>query len=370
MKKNIVCIILALAIVGSISWYVLFGRQTVKTVEKNLSSVTASLSKPKSETVTRPAVHIKKPPEKYEIPSKGFVSQTFNNCGPASLSMVMRYFGKDVSQDELREQMRPFNNPAGGVDDKSVFANEFVTYAEKYGLQAMARPNGTPELIKLLIANDIPVVVRTWLHPGEDIGHFRIVRGYDDARQVFIQDDSYQGANLTYSYDEFNSMWQPFNYGYIVVYSPEKAAVVEAILGKNMDENTAYQQSIARAEKEIDANPAYANFNLSTAYYHVGDYKKAVEYYEKAQSIGLPSRMLWYQIEPIQAYLKTGQYDKVFSLTDSILNNGNLAYSELYYLRGQAYLAQNDKEAARGEFETAIKYNKNYSDAQAALTSL
>src|SRR5690606_28052814 len=79
-----------------------------------------------------PNVQVKTPPDRYVIPSASYVGQTFNNCGPATLSMVMSYFGTQVSQDELREQMLPFNNPSEGLDDNSVYAAEFVVYAQKY----------------------------------------------------------------------------------------------------------------------------------------------------------------------------------------------------------------------------------------------
>jgi tetratricopeptide (TPR) repeat protein len=268
--------------------------------------------------------------------------------------------------------MRPFNNPAGGVDDKSVFASEFVENAQKYGYESIARPNGNREMLKKLIANDIPVVVRTWLHPNEDIGHFRIVRGYDDSRQVFIQDDSYEGKNLEYAYNTFDEMWKPFNYGYMIVYPQNRSEIVAAILGENMNEKTAYVNAKSRAEENLNLSPnsAYDLFNLSTAYYYLGDPQKSVEYYEKAQAAVLPARMLWYQIEPLQAYLAVGDHERVFALTDWIITNNNIAYSEMYILRGKSYQAQGKIDAARSEFEKAIYYNKNLMIAKEALESL
>lgn len=316
-----------------------------------------------------PTISVVKPPTTYVIPSSGHVAQTFNNCGPATLSMVMSYFGKQVSQDVLREEMRPFNNPQGGVDDKSIFANEFVTHAQKNGFEALHRPNGDINLLKKLIANDIPVVLRTWLHPDEDMGHFRVVRGYDDSRNVLIQDDSYEGKDLEYSYDTFLSMWQPFNYGYIVVYPKEKAPVVEALLGKEIDEKVAYQNSIQRADREIESGSTLARFNKSTAYYHLGEYAKSIQEYENVRD-QLGYRTLWYQVEPFEAYLEVGQYDTVIDLATTVINSGNTAFSELYYFRGKAYLAKDLRDQAKLEFESAVYYNKNYQVARDALTNM
>jgi len=302
-------------------------------------------------------------PLTYEIPSAAYVGQTFNNCGPATLSMVMSYFGKSVSQDVLRDQIRPYNNPQGGVDDKSLFADEFVKYAKQYGFEGIQRPDGDVTLLKTLIANDIPIIVRTWLHPNEDIGHFRIVRGYDE--NGFIQDDSYEGRGLRFDYATFEQMWKPFNHGYIVIFPKEKEEQVFSILGGVINERKAYLSSL---QSNWNENDGYELFNLSAANYHLGDYQKAVAFFEKAQVKGLPSRMLWYQIEPIEAYLKIKNYTKVFELTDIVLNNGNLAFSELYFLRGQAYLEQGQKEMARGEFDKAIKYNKSFEEKVKAIS--
>lgn len=316
-------------------------------------------------------IALKTPPKHFVLPETQFVAQTYNNCGPAALSMMLSVYGKKVTQEELGSQMRPFSSPDGGIDDKSIFPNEFITYAKKYGFNSLHRPNGDLELIKTLTANGIPVVVRTWLSPGEDIGHFRIVRGYDEERQVIIQDDSYQGPNLEYSYEEFEGMWRPFNYGYILVYPQNKQALVEEILGEEMDEEIAYQHAITRAEEELQQEEhSLAYFNLATAYYHLGKYQKSVEAFEKSETVNLPSRMLWYQLEPLQAYEQLKNYERVFALSDAILYNGNEAYSELYQMKGEAYLVQGSKEEARAEFEKALYYNTSYEEAKKALETI
>ncbi len=324
-----------------------------------------------SVTPSTSQIKYKMPPSQYTLGTSRFVSQTFNNCGPASLSMVMSMMGKDVSQQDLASIMRPFNNPAGGVDDKSIFAHEFVETAKKYGFESLSRPNGNEDILKKLVANDIPVVVRTWLHPDEDIGHFRIVRGFDDTRGVFIQDDSYEGPNLEYSYETFRQMWKPFNYGYILVYPKEKSDVVEAILGDEFNEKIAWKNAKENAEREIATGSAdsYSHFNLATALYYLEDYEKSINEYEKVSS-ALPSRMLWYQYEILDAYLKSKQYEKVLSLATDILNRGNTAYSEMYLLRGYVYREQGSFQKAQEEFEKALYYNVNSEEAKSAVMSV
>ena len=119
------------------------------------------------------------------------------------------------------------------------------------------------------------------------------------------------------------------------------------------------------------ANPAsvYDRFNLSVANYYLEDYEGAVEAYE-AISARLPFRMLWYQIEPIIAYNKLGEEEKGLEITSTILNNHNRAFSELYQLRGRIYMERGDLGTARGEFEKALYYNKNYRLEEDELTVL
>ena len=95
----------------------------------------------------------------------------------------------------------------------------------------------------------------------------------------------------------------------------------------------------------------------------------AVNSFEAVEK-SLPSRMLWYQTEPIEAYLMIGNYDRVYSMTERILQNNNLAYSELYLLRGKAYLQQERPDLALTEFEKAVRYNENFEPAKEALTSI
>lgn len=307
--------------------------------------------------------------ELVDIPTH--IYQTFNNCGPATLSMILAFNGKSISQKELGDAMRPYQIPSGDNDDKTIFTTEFVDWAKKYQVEALGRINGDISTLKIFTANGFPVVVKTWLHMNEDIGHFRIVRGFDENDEVIIQDDSYEGPNKKLPYYDFLSMWQPFNYAYIIVYTPDQKDLVEAIIGLELDESVAWQNSLARAQKEaeLDAENVYPWFNISRAYYHFGDYQKSTEAFEKVET-RLPRRMLWYEIEPVLAYQKLSKYDRVFQITEKVLNGGNRAYSEFYQIRGEVYLAQGKMEEARREFELAVRYNKNFTPAQEVLKSL
>jgi len=299
------------------------------------------------------------------------VFQTFNNCGPASLSMTLSYLGINKSQTELGQELRPYQVASGDNDDKSVTLDEMAGKAEELGFVAYHRPNGNMDLIKQFIANDIPVITRTWTKPNEDIGHFRVVKGYDNTRGVLIQDDSLQGKNLKFTYADFDVLWKKFNYEYLVIIPKAKQKTAGQIIGEDINLKTAWTKAAENFRKTLqdDPNDIDARFNLSVALYNIGDYSGSVREFEKVEA-QLPFRTLWYQIEPIQAYFNLGNYQRVFEISDHILNNGNRAYSELYIIRGNIYLKQGNKEAARQEFEKAVIYNENLKAARDALNNL
>lgn len=296
-------------------------------------------------------------PSNYLISGGTHVFQTFNNCGPASLSMLLSYHGVLLSQGELGSQLRPFQHPTGDNDDKSVTTKEIAKKSEELGFKVYHRPAGTLDVLKTLIAHDLPVLTRTWLEVDEDIGHYRIIKGYDDERQVIIQDDSLQGNDLTIPYTEFMQMWSGFNYEYIVL-SKTNPQEVETLLGDYLNPQVAWQEALSLSTTQIDQNPGniYARFNQSVAYYYLGEYALAIASFEAVET-RLPPRMLWYQIEPLVAYYWKGQYEEVLPRIEAILSNNNRAFSELYHLRGLIYTKQGQSEAAKAEFDRATAYN-------------
>ncbi|MBN1168429.1 C39 family peptidase [Candidatus Woesebacteria bacterium] len=310
-------------------------------------------------------------PESYQIKGGSHSFQTFNNCGPASLSMALSFYCINVSQKALGDELRPYQIPNGDNDDKSVTLAELAEKSKDFGFIPFHRPVGTIEIVKKFVANNIPVITRTLTKTNEDIGHFRVVYGYNDKRGYLIQNDSLQGKGLKYDYDEFLQLWKPYGFEYLVLVKPGQEKLVGSIIGENIDEMIAWQNAVEYLKKEAVKNPEdkYLQFSLSVAYYEIGDCQKSIEIFEKVES-KLPFRTLWYQIEPLLAYQKLGRYVELLPRIENILNNGNRAFSEFYQIRGEIYLKQGRIEAARQEFEKAIYYNKNFQPAQLSLEHL
>lgn len=325
-----------------------------------LLNVSPAVHIPPSPTPSPPFVTLPEPPISQILPGGTHVFQTFNNCGPAALSMALSYYGHQVSQQTLGNQIRPYQNSQGDNDDKSVTLAELAARAEEFGLRTYHRPAGDMELIEQFIAQGIPVIARTWLRPGEDIGHYRVVKGYDRARRILIQDDSLQGRNLEYTYDAFNELWHAFNYEFLVLVPTDKIAIAEQILGERLNETAAWELALELAQNQEQAEPnnPYARFNQLVAHYYLDEYQQAVDIYEDVAD-ELPRRMLWYQIEPILAYYHLGEYDIVLNMSQDIFNSQNRAFSELHWLRGMIFQQRGDETAAAQAFALSQQYNSS-----------
>ncbi len=338
---------------------------------ENIITTSPSPDSPKTTPAEATPISLSKPPVQKTLKNDYHIFQTFNNCGPASLSMTLSYFGIKVSQKEIGDDLRPYQNPQGDNDDKSVTLNELAEKAKEYGLIPYHRQNGNIELLKYFITYDIPVITFTWTKPNEDIGHYRVVKGFDETSNELIQDDSLQGKNLRFKYDDFNVLWHKFNYEYLVLVPKDKVGIAEAILGDNKEESKSWKNAVEILTKFLERNPddVPARFSLSISYYYTGEYKKSTKQFEMVQN-KLSKRALWYQIEPIQAYFEMENYNKVMEISENILNNGNRAFSELYMLRGRIYLIKGDLKKAKAEFEKAVYYNKNIEEAKETLRKM
>lgn len=341
----IVCFILTAGVIST--WFLLFPQQEIPLPLESQPTL--------SESTTQTQVSL---PSSYVISGGDHVFQTFNNCGPASLSMALSLLGQSVSQRTLGDALRPYQVSNGDNDDKSVTLLELALKAQEYGYVVYVRPAGSIELLEQFVAADVPVITRTWLSPNEDIGHYRVVKGYDRQRGVLIQDDSLQGKDLEYSYDEFTELWQAFNFEFLVLVPTEKNEQARTILANLVDESIAWESALrlAEAQKAADSGDAYAQFNAVVALTHLGRYEEAIVQYEQVED-ALPKRMLWYQIEPVLAYFRVGKYDEVLEISQEIFNSQNRAYSELHWLRGQIFSQRGETQAAAESFALAERYN-------------
>jgi hypothetical protein len=304
--------------------------------------------------------------------------QGWNNCGPTTLAMALSYWGRGETQYDLAPLLKP------DPEDKNVSPEEMAVVVRSLGLQAVVRVGGDLDLLKRLLAAGFPVVVETWYvrDARDQLGHYRLLVGYDDATQQFITYDSLHGPDLPIGYQELDELWRVFNRVYLVVYPADQEDALIEILGADWDAVAAAQRALDTAQDEAMGSPldcvayaacrdaeTFAWFNIGSSLLALGEASAAAAAYDQARSLGLPWRMLWYQFGPYEAYYAVGRYDDVIVLADATLEVvANL--EESYYWRGMARLAQGDVAGARADWETALRYHPQWPPALQALQNL
>jgi tetratricopeptide (TPR) repeat protein len=232
---------------------------------------------------------------------------------------------------------------------------------------------GTLELLQRILSHGFPVIVEDWMEPEDrgGIGHYRLFTGYDAAEGYFIAQDSYYGPDRQMPMLAFDSNWRVFNRKYIVIHRPEDAGTVGSLLGEMADDETMLHHALDIARKEAQANPddVFAWFNLGTTYTHLGRYQLAAEAFDEARRIGLPFRMLWYQMEPFRAYLEAGRYQDLIRLAEATTQSTG-GHEEAFYYQALAYQAQDREQEAIAYLEQALDYNPNYKPAADLLAIL
>lgn len=313
------------------------------------------------------------------------IPQTFNNCGPANLTIVLNHLGDDRTQATVAEYLKP------NAQDRNVSPWQISDYVNEFtALSSTVHSGGTMEMLKALIAAGFTPVIEKGadFEDGEGwYGHYLTLFAYDDAVEEFTAMDTYAipwaPDGSTFSYDEIEENWRAFNYTFYVVYEPFREDEVFAIVGDTLlDELTMWQAVVARAEADIARNQEdpFAWFNLGTAWTEIGSltgdaaaYEQGASAYDQARRIGLPGRMLWYQFRPYLAYFKLGRYQDVIDLAQATLNGpkeGGRWVEETYYWLGNALVGIADFDGAADAYTEALKVNENFYYAQWALDSL
>lgn len=318
------------------------------------------------------------PPPEFSLSGVRHEPQRWNNCGPATLAMLLSYFGRDETQMDIAPVVKP------DPEDKNVSPGEMAAYAQGLGLGATVRVNGSLDRLKALLHAGFPVIVETWYvrDARDQLGHYRLVVGYDDAAQNFITYDSLKGPDVSIGYREMDELWHVFNRLYLVVYRPDQWDDLAAVLGPDVDDTAMYEGALERARTEA-ANPpsscveyadcadwvTFSHFNIGTNLSALGRHEEAASAYDQARQLGLHFRMLWYQFGPYESYYAVGRNDDVVALADATLATAS-NLEESYYWRGRARLALGDTEGARSDFRTALRYHEGWAPAQRALEEL
>jgi len=135
--------------------------------------------------------------------------QTYDfDCGVKALQIVMAYYGIDVREDELMEELK--------CDSDGVPVRNMISVAEKKGFQVVAKCELSLDTVRRYVDENHPVIVlvqawaerymtlKDWREDNED-GHYAIVVGYNGYAIVFEDPASFRKTWMTE--EEFISRW-------------------------------------------------------------------------------------------------------------------------------------------------------------------
>jgi len=126
-----------------------------------------------------------------------FVPQQRDTCGAASLTMVMRYWGDDVDQDQVAAALVEPGKPGISGSRLEAFARDRGFFALAYGADAAQ--------LKDSLAEGRPLIVA--LRTGRGLDHDVVVTGYDSARDEVTLHDPALGRDRRMSMAGFEKRW-------------------------------------------------------------------------------------------------------------------------------------------------------------------
>jgi len=316
-----------------------------------------------SPTLLPPNIQLSPPP---------FEGEGMNNCGAATLSMLLSYYGWSGDQYVISDVIKPLD------EDRNVNMEELVFYVEEYmpGLRVIYRPGGNLEVLKELLVAGFPIVVETslelaqsfWVNDDLWAGHYLLITGYDDETGVFITQDSYLGANLAVPYADLMRNWKAFNYLYLVVYLPERESQIRAVMSESWNADAALERALQIASQETLTTPTdtYSWFNLGSNLVNAGCYDEAVAAFDQARTRGLPQRMLRYQFTPFKAYFYTYRMDDLLVLTEYALNVTPNSEEALLW-RGWAFYRLGNRNEALTLMRRSLEAHPGFKEAEEAI---
>ncbi len=311
-------------------------------------------------------------PESAYLEPPEWERQDINGCGPATLSMYLRYYGWEGNQHSIDEVIKPDRA------DRNVNVEELAFYTWNYAgwLNLVYRVGGEIDTLKTLVANGIPVMIEEgdelaeqyWPDDDKWAGHFLLLTGYDDSQGAFYAQDTFRQADRIVTYEKTDQRWKAFNRVYIVIFLPHQEETVKRILGEDWDIETNRQNALEAAQAEIDRDPqdALAWFNLGSNLTYFERYEEAAAAYDQARILGLPQRMLRYQFGPFHAYFQTRRYEDLLALAEHTLDVTANSEEALLW-KGWALYAMGNNQGAIEAFRKSYESNPTSHDANYAL---
>lgn len=156
----------------------------------------------------------KNPSKGHYISDVPFIAQEEFYCGPASLAMVLNFYGIKITQEEIAKEIY-LKKLKGALNI------DLLMYARQKGFQARYY-SGSIDDLKANISNDAPLILV--LNLGYEIYpvyHYIVATGFYDEKN-FIIAHSGKEEDKTFSYKELLKAWEKTSFGTLLITPLEK----------------------------------------------------------------------------------------------------------------------------------------------------
>ena len=153
-------------------------------------------------------------PPKYVIEGVPMDRQSRDECGPTSLSMVLNFYGKKFTKDDIAQAITvPGGSVFGKYTSGGTRADQMESYAkDKGGCHIYSFKAKDAKKMKYWLVQGYPLIALGVI-PGSDWhrevkesigrGHYIVLIGYDDENQCFLAHDPAAGRSVRISYKGF-----------------------------------------------------------------------------------------------------------------------------------------------------------------------
>lgn len=132
-----------------------------------------------------------------------YKQRTNYTCGPASIKMVLKFFGIRKSESFLAKEGKT-NSDVGTPP------NELINLARNEGFYCYVQERSSIHIIRHFISQELPVVIN-YVEPSFNDGHYAVVVGYKKGEMIL--NDPTNGKNFHISNKELYKRWngRPYN---------------------------------------------------------------------------------------------------------------------------------------------------------------
>ncbi len=126
-----------------------------------------------------------------------YKQDTDYSCGPATLQMIFRFYGKFFSEKDLIKKLK--TNRTTGTRHKAL-----LDFACSNGFYVYINNESSLKEVAYLVGRKIPVIIH-FIEPDSNDGHYAVIVGIN--KKHVILDDPWNGKNFKITRKDFEERW-------------------------------------------------------------------------------------------------------------------------------------------------------------------